>query len=279
MANTSPYQTSKTVLTVLGAIQQMAAFSGVPAEINKDTTLNRKYNHYPEETPLGSLSVKYFGIGIGGCRNIDDTNISEPIHPSMKDMDLYTPIPFRCVPVDEDLTAIEREVYRMRVRQEIHGSEYFCYYLKKVIPVDSSIQLTQINPDTHTEEPYILSTGNLTPTPPAPETSGLVSGTAPEINVATTLSLPITGHEVVEAVSALYNGDLRRARISEVGLYTGEDRNLPAYDADNNSFNLTEAIYTQLAIKHCWNGDDFSNPETVSNKLVRLGNGHTLTLA
>ena len=243
-----------------------------------NTTLNSKYNIYPNLGVNKIPTLMYFGLGINGFYNVDDTNKSAPYRPSPDELDLYQPIPIRCVPIDEDLDAAERSLYRMRKEVSVNGERYYCYYLKCLKLIDNTVQLTRTNPVSHEEEPYELNASKLTPVPKVPTTSGEQEGTISEINASLRLSLDWTGKEVLEAINVLYNGDMTMAKISEYGIYSGEDQQVIGYNSSNEEITYTESIYTQIAYKCCNTGSTITSPSYNGSRIFKLTNANTLML-
>src|SRR5574344_998171 len=101
------------VTTLLGSKLGISLL--LPMELDKDSkfTLNYLLNVFPddvgEEDEIPKL--RYFGVGINGCYNADDTTLQSAYNPKRTDMNLYSLIPIRCRPVDEDLSASERANY------------------------------------------------------------------------------------------------------------------------------------------------------------------------
>jgi len=101
------------------------------------------------------------------------------------------------------------------------------------------------------------------------DTSSVVDSSTSYVTISLEGQCVIEGHEVVEAINVLHGGDLRLARISEFGFFTGEDRVVNGLDNEGTSFDYTEAIYTQLAVHRCTTGTDISDPTTtVVEKLI-----------
>lgn len=263
---------------LLGITRELEAYSGITPSYDIQSTLNAKYNNFASLLPTALPTVSYFGIGIGGSYNVSNLNLQEPYPVLQTNMDLYQPIPFRCVPVLQDLTAAERAAYRMRVRRTINGSDYFCYYLKVVTFDQTAVSITETNPTTGVLSPYVLDYSNLNPTPPAVSSTGTVTTPSTEINVSITSTLPVTGAEVTESINVLYNGDLRYATISEIGLYSGQDQTVTGLDGSGSNISYLEAVLAQLNIQYTWNGDDFSNPTKTSNYNIANGSGDLLLL-
>ncbi len=245
--------------TLLGMKNTLCSILPITFTPNMDCTLNSKYSVYQAVTPSEVPKIRYYGIGIGGKYNVTDTDLSEAYKPSMKDMDLYVPIPFRCLAEDEDslLTSTERAKYRMRVLTTINGVKYYCYYLKALEYTDE-MYFSYVDPDTNQEVVYTLDATNLRPTGTKPSTSGVTDVTTTDISAYAIANVVINNEEIAEAVNILYNGDLRRCVISELGIYTGIDSTVEALDYQSVRFSYLESVYTQLATKHTWNGTDLS---------------------
>ncbi len=263
---------------LLGSVRELEASLGLTGVYDTNSTLNAKYNTFPSLVPTALPTLLYFGIGIGGCFNVNGANLSEPYPVLKTNMDLYIPIPFRCVPVEQDLTSQEKVQYRMRVRKTIGGADYFLYYLKLITFNQSTVQLTQTNPTTSLQTPYTLDYSNLNPTPPTVNSSGVITSNVVEVNASVTSGLALTGAEVVEVVNVLYNGDLRFARISELGLYSGQDRVVTGVDANGNPLSYTEAVLAQLNVAYTNNGDDFSVQSRSTTYQIANGAGSLLLL-
>lgn len=261
----------RAIRTILGATNDLELELGLTPIYDLNTTLNRKYN-VAATTPSSHPTLKYFGMGIGGTYNVTGTNLSQPYQPSDLDMDLYIPLPFVVVPASQDLSSGARAQYRMRVPKMIGGNPYICYYLKVLSLASPSAAYTLRDPTTGVETPYTIDYSNLSPVQPSTSSDGS-SGSASEINVSSAASLPISGTEVIQAVSALYGGDMRYAKISEIGIYTGTDATVTATNSTGGSFTYTEALMTQLAIHNTLNGVDMSSPTASFGQQFVFTNG------
>jgi len=259
--------------TILGITRELYAYSGLNPVYDLASSLNAKYQIGQTLAPTALPAIGYFGIGIGGCYNVDSGNLSQPYPVLTTNMDLYTPIPFRCVPIEQDLTPLERASYRMRVQKTINGSAYFLYYLKTITYNQTTVQLTETNPVTALQSPYTLDYTNLNPTQPTVSTSGTITSTATEVNASVTSTLLLTGAEVTEVINVLYAGDLRYAKISEIGLYSGQDQSFT-----NGSVTYTEAMLAQLNMQYTALGDNYSNPDRSSSYQIVQGSGKLLLI-
>ena len=266
------------VKTITRWINEISSSANSSYEFLLNTTLNSKYNVFQTEEPQSVPKLMYFGLGINGFYNVDDGNLSAPYYPAADELDLYEPIPLRCVPVAEDLSSAERAQYRMRVEKTVNGERYYCYYLKCLSVMDNVVKLTRTNPISKEEEPFELSASKLTPTPRIPTTSGEVEGTITEVNASLALGINWMGSEVLEAINVLYNGDMRRAKISEIGIYSGEDREVNGYNSNSETLRYTESIYTQLAYKICNIGSVVTSPTYDGSRQLHLTNSSTLLM-
>lgn len=266
-----PERAVKTILAELNDVEDR--ISGT-YPVFPESTINTKYNKYNSITDIvDAPGIAYFGIGIKGFYNTGDSIQGNPYQPKADEFDLNEPIPFRCVPIDSDLSTAERSLYRMRVQQSFHGKQYWCYYLKRLEFIDNSAKIVRIDPITGKEIPYEISSGNLNPKPIIPDVSGTMDGTITEIMVTKRVKAALSGNEVYEAINVIKEGDLTWAKISEWGLYTGVDRIVEGFDAGNVSFQYTESIYTQLGYKLCNTGSVVNAVTYDGTRIFTFGNG------
>lgn len=262
-----PFQLTKTIVC---ALYEMQAISKVDPLFLADTTLNYKYNVFPSELPNAAPKLAYFGMGIRGCKNIDDLNTSAPYIPSAKNLDLFTPIPFRIVPITNDLSAIERSNYRMRVMKTVDNVSYWAYYLKKLTFIDNRAKIIKTDLTTNTETTLSeLDSADLNPVPANTSVEG-VTETTSKISVALTASMQLTGEEVIEAINILYGGNLLKASISELGVYLGNDQTVSMSDGVGGTFSGTESIFTSLGYHYTSQGVPMNTPTAVRNIAMRL---------
>lgn len=262
------FKSAGSVTTILGAMNQFQAFADLDFVDDVRTTLNAKYNLFPERHPTTVPMLRYFGIGIRGYQNTDGNQGARPFSPKATDMDLYTPIPIRCVPATNDLTQTERQRYRMRIRTTFNGVEYICYYLKTIVWDPSHVELVQKDTD-DVETPYALDPSNLNPEPPSFETGGSIDTNLNRVIVRATGVCEITGAEVNEAVNVIYGADVSKARISELGFYTGCDIGVDSNEQPVDGAGMNkEAIYVQLCKKRCTLGTDLSDPGSLMRPYV-----------
>lgn len=241
------------VTTLLGSDIGLSGLLPVEFKKRKEFTLNTHLNIFPAEPFDVRPKLRYFGVGIQGCYNADDGILSSAFNPQRTDMNLYTLIPIRCRPVDEDLSDAERKLYRLRKRQTIKGQEYFLYYLK-LIEYNGGIKYKRINPIDGSEEPYELDPSYLSPTPVKPAADKTIISSQAKIVAYCEARVYVEAADVLEWIRVQFDGDTRYAKISEIGFFTGIDKELTGKTGQNVSFNYTEGIYTML-YNHCtWTG-------------------------
>lgn len=274
MATTNIKYPERAVKTVFAELNDLEDRISGTYPIYPDSTLNTKYNKYSALTDITDApGMAYFGIGINGFYNTGDKIQGTPYQPKSNEMDLYQPIPFRCVPIDEDLTTAEMLQYRMRVQQTFNGAQYWCYYLKKLEFIDNSVNIVRIDPATGQEQAYEINSANLYPVPSTTDVSGVASGALTEVLCTKRVKAVLSGAEVYEAINVMFKGDLTYAKISEWGLYTGVDRTVDDYDAAGVSFRRTEAIYVQMSHKICNTGSVVNAVTWDGSRIFTFGNG------
>lgn len=277
MAEGNVFPTMVTGRTAIGLENHMCAIINNSVYIPKlNTTLNALYDVCASESPKNVPKLGWFGIGINGHKNIDDENTTAARTIKADNLNIYEQIPFVLVPLDEDKNDY-RLKYRMRRLFSIGSVMYVAYYLKPFELVDTSVRIVRIDPNTNKEVVYELNPDNLRPVPPNPETTGTI-GSSSEIQVNQRFLLPISGSEVAGPVATLYNGNLAKARLSEYGLYTGEEKVVTGYDYNNVPFQYTEVVCAQLSYHTCTSGMDASQSSSVLNRLITMSGGNLLTM-
>lgn len=90
--------------------------------------------------------LNYYAIGTGGEPIIDNVNYRYNDH-SATDVTLRNMIPFAMRPIDNDLTALEKEKYRFVKSITINNVVYHAYYLKKIEVINSRDEFFKITTD------------------------------------------------------------------------------------------------------------------------------------
>jgi len=266
---------SRSVNTIAGLKDSLFNQLGMTYIPNPNITLNKKYSiAEDEEVPVGYPTIHAFGIGIEGEYNIDTDQGSEAYDPSADELDLYTPIPFRIVPVDEDLISSERAMYRLREKRNINGIEYFLYWLK-LIEKSNVVTLSKTTSDGSTV-PFTIDPVQLYPEPTKAPSSGGVALTE-TINAKFDCILRVTGAEVLEVINIMFN-DLRKCKISEFGIYSGIEKTVIGLTATPSTIEYTELLDTKLVNKTCCQSIPLNTMEAVEARKVSIGSHKSLII-
>lgn len=205
----------------------LEATTGKPITMDKNTTLNEKYNILIDKNTIQySIPVmRYYGIGIGGI----GTGLRNAYHKGV-DGDLFEPIPFIGRLLIDDIPVADRIAYRMRVIKIINGISYVFYYLKCIVVNKEPVRIRELIklPNTTTVSTAKFSTTTATilnPEPALVDEVNLdrVSYHVIEVNIAVTLT-DADKAEVVNAYRLLLNDPtLEIPLVTEMCIYTGID--------------------------------------------------------
>lgn len=264
---------------VLGVVNELELMTGATPLYDTNSTLNAKYKVAQSMVPGSGQhpTLRYFGIGRRGTVNVSDDGTT-PRMVMGDNLDIYGPIPFRCVPIEQDLDTDTQKQYRIRTLIQVGSDTYVCYYLKLMQYTNTSVVMERVNPSSQVLESYTLDYGKLTPTPPTTTIDGSTTAIGSEIDIGISATLPVTGAELLEGINVLYGGDLDKARITEIGLYTGTDAVVQGTAAGQTTINYTESIMTQLAVHRTFNGNDMSTAAAVWNPTMSFGSGNIVIL-
>mgnify|MGYP000950784828 FL=1 len=272
--------------TLLGILNQFNGASELTYETILGTTINSKRDVFKDVEPPTLPVLRYFGIGLNGFFNTDDVNGHAPHQPLPTNMDLYEPIPIRCVPLENDLSNEERKKYRMRKVRTIGSTSYAMYWLKLIEYTPKKVEIIQKSPD-GTESIFNLqdpSTINdmLNPVPPKLSTGGLTPLSQSRLIVRATGICQVTSTEIMEAINVLHPNNPNKAHISEMGFYTGCEiyinttnkvdtpvlsggKVVPVSDSPApQGANNKEAVYVQLSKHRCFTGVNMIGDVTFS---------------
>ncbi len=263
------YNAQYTVKTALWKIAEVQNSTEVAPRHFINETLNAKHTLWQNDLPKEALKLRYFGLGLNGRYLRDDKPVMSAYVPSIEDMDLSDPIPFRCVPLEEDISAAERDNYRIRKVLDIHGQKYVHYFLKKMKPIDTQVQVYRFNPKTNILEPYELDPENLYPKRVKPTTNNVQNDTASNIVVGTRYELPISAKEMYEYIDVKY-GDRDMGVFSEIGIYAGEDRVVNVSHMGQD-IQYLESISTILSFAMCNAGVLMENESWSQNRKILVG--------
>ena len=237
-----------TVQTLQGAQNTLELLLGLAPAFDPTLTQNAKFGFYASTAPTAHPTLGYFGIGIGGSASAGAGKKLVPNGLSAKNLGLYNQLPFRVVPVDQDLNSTERALYagRATVVPEGTSTSYIAYWFKRIVQDTTAVQLVDTDPNTGLDTAITLDPSELTPVPPAIPSVGSTTAVTAESSALFTVSLPITGSEVLEAIDILHGGDMTLASIDEIGIFTGQDQTMQATDSSGNSFSYLEGIAMEM---------------------------------
>jgi hypothetical protein len=236
-----------TVRTVYGAYLQTCHYLKVPFTVVNHTTLNEKLNIFSDlvlaqgEVP----STAYFCIGNGGHRaaiGADGVALIEVVQHTPRHAGLYNQLPFVLRRPANDLTQAERAKYRLR-RIEYHDSVQYVAYYARVLDLTSSIpQMEHVTIIDGVKEttPFIPTTSDLNPVPPAIPNTGAVVVTGDYLFCSARIPMILNSQDVTEFlnVANIIYGSENYATISEIALCSGIDRIV------SGIFNGVTATYT-----------------------------------
>lgn len=242
------------VRTAYGADIQSAQFLGLPVEILPNSTLNQKFAIH-DNVAIGEddqISVKYVGIGNGGHRMVTGTNNiarPEPVQHTPRHAGLYNQLPFVLRLPNEDLTAFERQKYRLRRHETHDGTDYVAYYLR-VLDLSNTVpqlELRTVVDGVTTSTKFVPTLADLSPTPPAILPGGVLTTTGDYL--AATAKVPFTMstleiEEFLNVCNVIY-GDDSYALISEIALCAGVDRAVVG-DFNGITTGYTDAIAVRI---------------------------------
>jgi len=242
--------------TIYGAYVQSCQYLGLPFVLSKNTTLNELLNIQPgvglataQQTPTQG----YYAIGNGGhTMSLGSNGLTKvtPIQHSGTDAGLYSQIPFILRPIANDLSVTDQVKYALRRIEVINGAQYVAYYLKRidftgVVPGMENIVVANGN---ETVTPFVPNSGNLNPSPPALNSSGVNIVTGAYVAASTAIALTLTAAEIAELinVATVKYGDPGFAIISEIALCSGQDKIVQSPGAANTLINFNEAVCVQV---------------------------------
>lgn len=204
-------------MTVLGGrVKIQEDLFGLVPNPNNHLTLNRSdmlniphsVNTFSNGQAL-NRRTKWFCIGTGG------ENPAQPLKifsPKNYETDLYKKAPFRCVPLNSDLSTSDAIPYRLRKAITIAGNQYWAYYAK-AFTVDS-LDLT------FNENNYVPIVADTVPVASDDTTHRLSGG---KVLTVSRFTLTVTETEFKEWYRLNNQGNLSGARLSELGLIFGLD--------------------------------------------------------
>lgn len=239
----------KSTRTIYGALLQTAQRFNQPLPILANSTLNQKFDVFPDLLPGEDEMpfTNYLAIGLKGITvdvNENGLYVTKYREYSPRWASLLLHCPFIMRPVLNDLTSIERSQYRLR-RIEVHnGTTYACYYLR-VLDLNTGIvgaEYRTIVNDIITSQSWTPTLSDLNPLPLEPNPNEVILTGDDYIAATKKIALVFTPQniqEIMDAVNIIY-GSPDVANITEFALCSGVDRVL------TGDFNGIPAAYTEV---------------------------------
>lgn len=207
---------------------------GVPYVPLPNSTLNQKFNVYPEELPMNGEypNVAYVAIGRRGAKLGSSTSgdpIPVQVPHSPKHAALYEHMPWIVRRLEDDLSASQRKRFRMRVPfTGKDGNAYVGYYLM-------AIDMTNVKPTAelrHVENGKITSTvfepdvGDLSPKQIVMDNVNIKNPNNDCLVSTAKLEVDLNATDIAEIINSftVIDGDASGAVISEIAVVSGVDR-------------------------------------------------------
>lgn len=265
----SLYKPSAQTTTVYGMITGMAASLGLPYNPSsyQDHTLNAKLGVLQAQLPLDVPRIRYFGIGVKGTTTLSEStpHLVQPYKPQAGNKDLHQRIPFR-VTIGDPLSAEEAANYRMHTTTTENGVTRHFYWLKKIDFSSSGTGIAVNSVTGNVSSPY-----GWTDTSGSPLLPGDLQGKTTERLIVTAKGKLVITHDELASVIDNYLGNSAYYRISELGLFTGEEYSLGS--------DYYEAVGCHLAMHRCMYGFDLSQDGAVHQEFISFENSSAFILS
>lgn len=224
---------SKIVRTVMGSyLTARKGINGTWLPFN-NTTLNQHFQVHENEVPnTGEYpKIGYVAIGNKGAKAIPTTDgfidIQHFEHAS-RDAGLFGPMPWVVRKINDDLSAEERDRYRMRATFNKDGVAYVAYYLRAIDTANAeSVIEDRVTEDGETKSSiFIPSPSDLIPVPKDASNINVNNFKGSSTVVTTKLRIDMNRADVAELINAatIMFGSPKYAVISEAALCHGIDR-------------------------------------------------------
>lgn len=229
----------RNVRTIYGNMLQVANQLGIPHRILERSTLNEKFGVLAGTMPPSSTNPKaqYFVIGYGGhlgYMGSNNTYLSTAIDHQPDHAALYKHIPFVLREPGSDLSADQRDKYRIRTiwTDPDTGKKYIAYWAKVLSLANVVVQSkkTARDPVTGALVPsdWAPDSNALNPKPPTLDTNNLdsVVTSSSFFSANAELDLSLTALDCTELlnVARIMFKDEAYALVSEYGIVSGVDQ-------------------------------------------------------
>lgn len=243
------------VRTIYSAHLQTAKSLKRPFTILPNSTLNQKFNLFPNEVPaLNEYPILgYLGIGNKGATYDVTTSgyvLTTPQPHLPRHASLYNFIPFVVRDIANDLSSTERLKYRLRVPVTIGGNQYVAYYLRTLAIDDiiPSVELRNVNDGIITTNSFSPALSDLSPNPPDLSNVNLNNPNGDYLVSTAKVTFILNQQDINEILQAcdILFGDARYAVINEIAMVHGVDKILQG-TFGNAVSNYTEVVSAQVA--------------------------------
>ncbi len=209
--------------------------SGQRYTANEHWDIERDVTSTPAEEH--SRKICAFGLGIGGCGDI----FSSIVPSTEEDIFLNQAIPF--INIDKskypDLSAVERESYRMRRVYELNGTTYIQYWLKKIEATDIKLEKGKT-----TYEPTAADIGT-----DIDEGSEAILS-AGKIECTTFYTLEILPNELKQYFEMIHNSSVDQCRFNEIAVFFGYDREVVSDDGVTYTELLATEAFSHVTLEN-----------------------------
>jgi len=208
---------------------------GVPYAPLSNTTLNEKHNiALGVHIPSGYPKLRYYGIGIGGISNIDNSNVNilSISRHTAEHASMYKQIPFKLVKESSDLSNIEKSKYKLRKKVIIDGKSYIAYYLKVIDDKEINSNIVRLKYKKGKDKPVITLFENkkksiLNPIPNYNKVDNMEY--TDYIVKLSPITIPITVNEIKEITENIKLLGYKSETITEIALCSGYEVTFNGY--------------------------------------------------
>lgn len=243
------------IRSIYSAHLQTCKLLNRPFTILPNSTLNQKFNLFPNEVPnVNEYPVLgYIGIGNKGATyDVTGTGfvLTTPIPHLPRHASLYNFIPFVIRDIFNDLNSTERLKYRLRVPVIIGETQYVAYYLRalNINNISPSVELRNVNNGVITTNSFSPTLSDLSPTPPDLSNVNLNNPNGDYLVSTAKTTFTLNKQDINEILTAcdIMFGDARYAVINEIALVHGVDKVVQG-TFGNTVSNYTDLIAAQVA--------------------------------
>lgn len=226
---------SVTTRTIWGALMQTCQFAHFKIPGIQYISMNERLEVLKDRKPPAGQwpFFQYWVIGDKGhIQRIDATDQETYIDEAKHDGDNaapFRPIPFVMRPEGSDLTEAERKKYILRKKENFNNVDYWCYYgmrIPGITDVVPTVYITSVKDGVSTTKEYETSNANIYPQQKVIAPDQSVTTSPDTLSVSASLVIDFTPNDAQELINVAkirYNGNEKRAVISEIGLCTGLD--------------------------------------------------------